>query len=368
MMKDYWVEKYQDYQDGRPFRGRALFGTAANLASVVYRAGYALQRRIVRWQWWGGYRARGRVIGVGNLTVGGSGKTSLVDYLASRLIDSGKQVTILTRGYGRQSTARVVIAPGEAGRQEVWRTGDEPLMLASRNPQATVIIDANRAAAARDYENQAAPDVFLLDDALQYHQLAYDCRIMTLLDGEIQPPYRLFPAGRWREPPSRVKDVDAIVVVIRRQEQNIQADEDQLRKLGFTGPIFPFAYELISWCGLDGQPAGLPSIPEERAIGVFCALAQPQRFLDWLVDRGIAIDQVRRFADHHPYRQEDLNELCAWARAKSLNHLVTTEKDAVKLSRFPAGDTRIIFPRVRLIPCGGAEEFDRFVQRIVGHG
>lgn len=363
-MKDRWATWYQDYQDGRRFRGRLLFGVVARVVAVGYRLGYQLHRRRVDGQRKNAFRPRARVIAVGNLTVGGSGKTSLVDYLASRLLKAGRKVTILTRGYGRQTKDRVFIKPGCADEHNTEQTGDEPLMLARRHPEATIIVDADRAQAAREFERQSTTDVFLLDDALQYHRMADDCRIMTLLDGELQPPYRLFPAGRWREPPTRAKDSDAVVLVVERPDQDIQGETEKLRAFGFTGPVFPFAYELVSWRKLNGQPTAFLSLPEGSSVGVFCGLARPERFVNWLRARGIAVDFIRRFADHYCYRQEDLDRLCEPAQTEALDFLLTTEKDAVKLTRFKTGGMRIIYPEVRLAPGGDAAEFDRFVEQV----
>lgn len=361
-MNEYWAGLYQNYQDGLPFRGRAVFGAIARLASVGYRLGYVIRRWAVKPR--AAFRPRAKVIGVGNLTVGGSGKTSLVDYLASRLVHARRRVIILTRGYGRQSTDRVLISPGRATDYTAAEAGDEPLMLARRNPETAVIVDADRAAAARDFEQHAATDVFLLDDALQYQGLVLDTKIVTVLDGELREPYRLFPAGRWREPPERVRDVDAVVLLKNRQDADVHADELQLRALGFAGPIFPFAYELVSWRTVDHQPCGFLTLPENSRIGVFCALARPRRFLAWLGGQGLAAENVRSFADHFMYRQEDFDQLVGWARSAALDYLVTTEKDAVKLTRFATGGVRIIFPEVRLTPCGQSMEFDRFVEKI----
>lgn len=367
-MKDRWVTWYQDYQDGRLFRGRALFGVAARIAAGGYRLVCHLRCRAILKQQENAFRPQARVIGVGNLTVGGSGKTSLVDYLASRLLQSGREVAILTRGYGRREKHRVLIKPGVADQYNAEQAGDEPLMLARRRPAATVIIDADRAAAARDFERESATDIFLLDDALQYHRIAYDCRISTLLSGELEPPYRLFPAGRWREPPAQAKAVDAVALIVESLGQSIQNEVNTLRGFGFTGPVFPFAYELVSWRGIAGRPAGFLSLPEESTVGVFCALARPGRFLNWLIARNIAIGYVRRFPDHFRYRQEDVERLCTQARTAALDFLVTTEKDAIKLTRFKTGDVRIIYPEVRLAPCGDAGDFERFIERVVGDG
>jgi len=363
-MKDRWIKWYQDYQDGRHFRGRRLFGAAARVAAAGYQLGYYLHRRFKMPKEGKVFRPRARVIAVGNLTVGGSGKTPLVDYIASRLLRSGRRVAILTRGYGRRSRERIIINPDQANKYNADLVGDEPLMLARRLPAATVIIDADRAAAARDLERQSSTDVFLLDDALQYHRIARDRRILTLLSGDLDLPFRFFPAGRWREPPAEAKKADAVVLLVKSPKPDTRTDQETLITLGFAGPVFPFAYELTSWCNLDGTPAGFLSLPGTSSVGAFCALARPDQFFWWLGSRHITIRRVWRFADHCRYRQKGIDILCTEAQKESLDLLITTEKDAVKLARFATRSMRIIYPEVRLSPGVDAEEFDRFLEQV----
>jgi len=367
-MRNRWGKWYQDYQDGRDFRGRMFFGAAARLAAVGYRLGYDFQRRFMAPRERDIYRPKARTIAVGNLTVGGSGKTSLVDYIATRLLLSGRRVVILTRGYGRRSKERIIIGPGRADEYESDLVGDEPLILARHVPDATVIVDADRATAAQDLERQSGTDVFLLDDALQYRRIACDYRILTMLSGDFSLPFRLFPAGRWREPPEQARKTDAAVVIVKSGEKGANAEGKGLASLGFTGEVFRFAYELTSWCNLDGTPAGFLSLPEGCSVGIFCALARPEQFIAWLASRGIAANRVWRYADHYRYRQGDVDDLCAEAQKVSLDLLITTEKDTVKIARFKTRSMRIIYPEVRLSPCADAGEFDCFLERVFDRG
>jgi len=362
-----WAKWYQDYQDGHDFPGRILFGAATRLVAMGYHLGYFVRRSFSGPLGRNAYRPRARVIGVGNLTVGGSGKTSLVHYIASRLLQSGRRVTILTRGYGRKENERKIIEPGQAEQTSVDSVGDEPLMLARRLPRATIIVDPDRAGAAFDFERQSETQVFILDDAHQYHRIAYDRRILCFLAGDVSLPQRLFPAGRWREPLAAVARADAAVFITDYHAYGAEEESQKLHKFGFTGPTFTFSYQLASWCYVAGTPAGFLSVPGDSTIGVFCALARPEQFFRWLNTRHITPVRTWRFADHYPYRQRDIDCLCAKARAEAIDYLITTEKDAVKLARFDTGEMRIIYPEVRLEPVSAGDEFDRFLESVFDH-
>ena len=363
-MRDCLARRFQDYQDGVPFRGRSLFGIAAQVAAVGYRVGYHL-KRIGMARGHEVFRPRAAVIGVGSLVVGGSGKTSLVDYIAGRVLQSGRRVAILTRGYQRKTKARIMIDPGRADDFAVDQTGDEPLMLAHRLPAATIIVDEHRAQAARDVEKGVSPDVFLLDDAAQYPHIAYDCRVFTFAPVDLDPPFRLLPAGRWREPAARMRAADAIAIVGESACEHAEQHEQVLRVLGFLGPVVYFAYELASWRSRDGTPAEFLALPEGCKVGAFCGLARPAQFFSWLSARGIGLAQTWRFADHHRYSTADVDHLHAQAARGGLDFLLTTEKDAVKLARFTNPGVRIIYPAVRLSPVRGGEMFDRFVEAAI---
>lgn len=363
-MRERLARWFQDYHDGAGFRGRALIDAVLRAAAVGYGFGHYLHRHVpasARRQ----YRPQAAVIGVGSLTVGGSGKTSLVDYLASRFLASGYRVAVLTRGYGRQTRERIVIEPGFAHQYDAGQTGDEPLLLARHVSAATVVVDADRAGAARDIEQRFRPEVFVLDDAAQYRGIALDCLILTITLGDLHPPFRLLPAGRWREPAHNMRRADAVVLVGENAQSNSRHDEGTLSGLGFRGPCFSFRYELLSWRNLDGTPAGFTSLAEESRVGVFCGVARPAAFFSWLESHGISAAQTWRFADHHRYSPQDLDVLALHARLAGLDFLVTTEKDAIKLARFADPPVRIIYPEVRLSPITGGREFDHFMEQIV---
>ncbi len=362
-MKGRWVKWYQDYQDGREFGGRSFFGAAARVASVGYAFGRRLHRVLTAGKEKSPFRSRAKVITVGNLTVGGSGKTSLVDYLAARLLASGRSVAILTRGYGRRTKDRIIIHPGEADDYDVSAVGDEPVMLARRLPQATVIVDADRAGAAAAYEKSATVDCFLLDDGFQYRGLASDCALLALIAGDLRPPCRLFPAGRWREPVAGVIRADAAVIATMPGEE-ILFDRERLAQLGMSGPVFPFAYECAALRNLDGTPAGFLTPPEGSKIGAFCALARPQRFFDWLAAREIPLVWTKRLPDHFAYDRHEVSAITNTAWLNKLDYLITSEKDAVKLARFDCGNVRILYPDVRLVPVDDVVGFDRFLERV----
>jgi len=262
------------------------------------------------------------VVSIGNLSMGGTGKTPLVLWLARRLKEHGHNPAILTRGYRRRSSAALtVIAPGDAA--PVAETGDEAQILV-RAAVAPVGIAGDRYKAGRELEVRFSPGVFLLDDGFQHRRLQRDCDIV-LIDA-LDPFGRgVFPAGRLREPESAL--ARAHILVLTRTEAGRRYDGliERLRRSNASAPIFLSRVVPGEWKTLDGQPASPPA----GRIGAFCGLANPASFWRTLDAAGGAPAWREAFPDHHRYTQAEVARL-----ASAADVLVTTQKDIMNL---PAG-------------------------------
>lgn len=275
---------------------------------MIYAA--ALRRRSARFDATPPKRLRWPVISVGNLSLGGSGKTPLVIELARLLARHGLQADVLTRGYGRSGRMTERVDP--EGRAE--RYGDEPLLI-SRAARAAVFVGADRYAAGLLAESGAASGerrVHLLDDGFQHRQLARDVDIVLAHPADLDG--RLLPAGRLREPPAALRRAD--IVVLRCEDAAL---ESRLREYVGEETVFWKIQRRVSY------PA------EKKKTLVFCAIARPREFLLALEALGVWVAARMIYRDHHRYTAADAEKLAALCRRSGCEELATTEKDAVKL-------------------------------------
>ena len=259
-------------------------------------------------------RLRRPVISVGNLAVGGRGKTPIVAAITRELLAMGERPAILTRGYARMDADEgvVVVRDPEGMRSDLARAGDEPLMLARSLPGASVLVSTNRYLAGRLAEHQLNASVHVLDDGFQHLQLDRDIDIVMIGRDDMAHPVTL-PTGRLREPLDTLIAADAIIA----------ADNDVVvDAAGGDVPFFRTCRTLSKPCA-DGVPA--------LAIA---GIASPGRFFDDLRALGCTLVRTVAFRDHHSYSRADLDRVIAEARSAGAEVVITTEKDYVRLLPF----------------------------------
>jgi tetraacyldisaccharide 4'-kinase len=258
-------------------------------------------------------RLRRPVVSVGNIAVGGRGKTPLVATLARLLLEMGERPAVLSRGYGRQYPVDgVVVVRDPLGiRADLERSGDEPLMLARQLPGASVLACRDRYLAGRVAEHHLGATVHLLDDGFQHLQLDRDVDIVLLGRDDVVRPITL-PAGRLREPIDVLAAADAVVAV---------DDDVEVGGLDRETPVFRARRSL-------GEPVGV-----ERSEPVFAVagIAGPNGFFTALRGAGWSLAGVRAFGDHHRYSRGDIARLAAESRTAGAAAILTTEKDYVRL-------------------------------------
>ena len=316
----------------------------------LYRAGIPRYRPAMPWfamAWafacvwrWGSRRQQTRdlarqrklpvpVIGVGNLTVGGTGKTPCVLYLAELLKARGRSPGILTRGYGRSSPDReLAIAPGAAVTAE--RSGDEPQIFI-RSGLAPVGVGADRYMVGRLLLREFAPDLLLLDDGFQHLRLARDIDIVLIDALNPLGGGSLVPLGRLREPVEALARAH-IVLITRSQFSDLPAAIERLvRRSNPRAPIFRADVEPVAWVEYEtGREFPPDRAPFARA-SVFCGIGNPPSFRHTLARLGVEPATWVEFEDHHHYRPGELRRLVAHAREEGAEALVTTEKDMINL-------------------------------------
>jgi tetraacyldisaccharide 4'-kinase len=268
------------------------------------------------------------VVSVGNLTVGGTGKTPMVERLARWFLAEGKRPAILSRGYGRASRDVVVVSSGAGPLVGSDRGGDEPVELSRALPGAIVAVaprraDAGRAVASLD------PDVFILDDGYQHLALERDLDLLLFDAADPFGGLHYPPLGRLREPLSAIARADAIVFTRPQPGAPGSAALDAIARENPSAPRFTARIRAARLSDERGTAAPRPSRP---FVGV-CGIARPESFRMALAELDLAPAELLAFPDHRRYRAADMAKIAsAVRRAGDDVVIVTTEKDAVKLS------------------------------------
>jgi len=301
----------------------AIYSTVASARNRLYDNGTFRQRRLA-----------GTVVSVGNVSVGGSGKTPFVILLGKLLKQRGIAVDVLSRGYGRKSRGVFLVDPNGSPRD----FGDEPILIAKRLG-CPVIVGESRYRAGLFAEGKFGPQLHILDDGFQHRSLARDFDIVLLTAGDVndQP----LPAGRLREPVSAVSRADAVVLMSEI-------------------PVPPVPGKPIWRVKRDLEI----SATAERPL-VFCGIARPEAFLSQLKQNGIMPVATRFFRDHNAYSAADIRELTRLRAQSGADGFITTEKDAINLGAYLADLQPCVIARVRMEFQNAADALDSML-RVIG--
>lgn len=287
------------------------------LGAIAHRAAYG--RGLLR-----PVRLPCRVVSVGNLTVGGAGKTPTAAWLAAALHARGHRVALASRGYGRRGGDDVVVvSDGRHVRARAEHAGDEPLLLAAHAPGVPVLVAADRAMAGWRALSVFGSEILVLDDGFQHHRLARDVDLVVF-DGETGFGVGgCLPHGPLREPARALRHADAVGVIDgplgeRHERRVARVAPDTFHFRGRRRPT--------SLRHLSGADRTDPSALAERSVGLLCGLGRPAALRRSVEALGARVVAERSFGDHHRYRPRDLDGL-----ADEAPMWVTTEKDALKI-------------------------------------
>ena len=313
-----------------------LLRTALAALAFVYEALLLLRLWMYRHGLITTFRPPVPVIAVGNLTVGGAGKTPVIEMLMRSLQQQQRRIVILSRGYGRRSKATLqrfcsADAPWSLSPKLL---GDEPTWLAQRHPEVPVYVGSSRIRNARWALLRDRPDLILLDDAYQHLAVARDLNLL-LIDAERGLGNRqLLPLGELREPEHHWHRADAILLT----KANLGFSDAWMhllrQELKVDRPIFRCDYLPVRLRRLDGQEVRDVKTLAEEAVFANCGIAQPEGFTQVLRPLCQSLEDLSSWPDHHSYTGEDVQRLLWLWRKSRAQRWVTTEKDAVKLAAF----------------------------------
>ena len=303
-----------------PFSG--LYNAVTRTRLAAYRRG-----------WLNVAQLAAPVVSVGNLTTGGTGKTPLVDWVCRVVAKDLRKVCVLTRGYGRANPqSQVVVSDGNVLLADETASGDEAFLLAQTLIGiAAVISNPNREAAGKWAMENLGTDVFVLDDGFQHLRLARNLDLVTIDSTNPFSNGRLLPYGRLREPPTSLSRAGAIVLTRTDQVENWPQIKTEAERLAPGVPVFSSRMTTVSVRGLQGESQPVNEL-RSHPVGAFCGIGNPESFFNQLRSEGLTLGYTRAFIDHHRYRQGDVQKLVEQAKTNDCQALVTTAKDATKLS------------------------------------
>lgn len=328
----------------------ALYGGAIRVRSLLYSSGA-----------FGSHRLPFPCISVGNLTLGGTGKTPLVHWMARLLQSNGFQVSILSRGYrGNHEKPGILVSDGERILCSARDCGDEPYWLAGRLQGVRVAVCRDRLRAARLAEdegrsklqtpNSKTPTtIYLLDDGFQHRRLHRDLDIVVLDSTDPFGGGRLLPAGHLREPASALERADWAVLSRSHAAREIGDLAKRLREEFPRLRVFRAGHRTSGFVRLSDQREFPPKALEGRRAAVLSAIGRPDIFSGDLEKAGLIVAQETFFRDHHWYTPRELQRVGAAVSEKKADLIVTTEKDAVRLAGMQLPTDEVYAMRIELV-------------------
>lgn len=321
-----------------------------------------------------------QVISVGNLTVGGTGKTPVVEVFARNLQQQGRKVAILSRGYkskelpflqkmtqrittGKIETPPRVVSDGKRLLLDSHTAGDEPYMLASNLPNVAVVVDKDRVKAGKYAIKELGCDTLILDDGFQYLKLGH--RLDIALVDRTNPfgGGHLLPRGLLREPIRNIKR--AGFIFITKCDKDGDPDlKEQLRRMNPVAEISECRHAAKYLKHVFGETTyGLDRLKGMK-IATISGIAVPESFENALRGFGAEIVYSRRFADHHRFTQQEIINTINWSIKRGAEAILTTEKDAVRFPFVDRLDIPVIYMRVEIEMLSGEDEFMDWISRI----
>lgn len=371
--------QYEGGDQGHEWPTRLLLRFLKHLSHLYY---FVVQSRLYLYQ--AGIIRRFplgcQVISVGNVTVGGTGKTPIVEMLARELSNEGRKVAILSRGYrkkeksfsqrlrdklkaGASATPPRIVSDGKHLLLDSEMSGDEPYMLATNLPDVVVLVDQDRVKSGRYAVKHFGCDTLILDDGFQYQKL---CHRLDLVLVDCTNPFgngNVLPRGILREPAANISRAKFICITKANGGDNSELRR-KITELNPKAGIMECNHEpcsLVSAFSREHNP--LEHLSGMKVVAL-SGIASPKSFEKSLEKLGAVILKRMRFADHHRFSQQEIIDIVNQAQELGADAVVTTEKDAVRMSRIDRCAVPVFFVRIEVKFLSGIEEFNRCISHI----
>jgi tetraacyldisaccharide 4'-kinase len=331
------------------FWDRPRIALALSPFSRLYGLAMSIRNRLYESNVLRSFEIPATVISVGNLTVGGTGKTPLVETLADFFRKEGFRPAVVSRGYGRRGKGIVVVSDGRKVLSDPDRTGDEPLLLARHLKGVPVLVGADRVKAARRAVRLFGSNPILLDDGFQHRRLKRAADVVTL---NRKAPFgngRVLPAGPLREPCTGLRRAHAVVLTGSGKASDVS------RKMSPNSHLLHAFYRPVEWVRFsDGRTYPLAHL-RRGFVFAFSGIGNPSSFEEMLDEIGLKRIDHWIFRDHHRYTVGDLRRISERAEAHGAMSIVTTEKDAVRIPHRWRGKLSLYYLRIKIEIKGGGK-------------
>ena len=309
-----------------------LYGIGVRLRFFGYRSGLILARRLPC-----------KVVSVGNISAGGTGKTPIAMYVAERLLKAGKKVVILSRGYGGTIKGYCVVYDGEVVMLGPKDAGDEPVLMSEKflekGIKVPVIVGPDRVKAGERIIKEFSPDVIILDDGFQHLRLRRNVDIV-LIDFSRPGSMRLLPRGFLREPASALSRADILLIKSHSGMAAQLPPEPPPGQKGRATPAFSFSYSPRAITSLAATPGEQIESLKGKSVFLFAGIADPVSFERTVSGLGAKVVGRSFFSDHHNFSSTDIERVRAEAAEAGAELILTTEKDGIRIkgASIDAGD------------------------------
>jgi len=285
-----------------------------------------------------------KVLSIGNITTGGTGKTPAVIFLTKLLSQKGIKCAILSRGYGRKSTGTQLVTDGNARVLDWRKFGDEPSLMANHLPGIPIVVDSKRYRGGRFLVDNFKPEVIILDDAFQHRAIKRNLDIVLINSKDSKKDYKLLPSGILREPVSSLKRADVLIFT----KTNLAEPNNYLKNLvkSTKAPVYLSTLKAESPILRNGRPL---QIKKNLNVIALSAIADTRGFLLTLKQAGIMVVKHFDFLDHHNYQQSDLDKIFKQMKKLNVETLITTEKDMIKLTHLKLNGIKIYTVKVSFV-------------------
>ena len=318
----------------KKYKNNKIFNLFLYFLSLLFLAGYKLRLVLYKLKILKTYKLPAYVISIGNISSGGTGKTTLVMEIAKHLIAKDYKVAILSRGYKRnieKNDGVILVSDGEDIITDYDRAGDEPYLIARKVPKALVLVYRNRVQAGMLAINRFGVNALILDDGFQYLKLERDENILILDSYNPFDNNQLLPLGTLRELPESMKRSTTVLLSNSDRKKLDDSELNIINKYGKNKSILKFSYKLTELKELNTKKTlAINNAKNLKAIAC-CGIGNPESFIDLLKRNEINIIDSLFFPDHYNYQFEDIEKMVSLAQKNNIENIIVTEKDAVKI-------------------------------------
>ncbi len=337
------------------------------MLSRLFALGVRLRNRAFDREWTTVARIPVPVISVGNISVGGTGKTPVVEFLARHFLNMEKKTAVVTRGYKRETTGQLVISDGAGNVVSVRDGGDEPVQMALKHPSLIVVADKRRVEGCHAAVEHFGAEIILLDDGFQHRACGRDLDIV-LIDAQVGlQGQELLPAGRLREPPEHLVRAD-VILLTRCEDAGRAKNLATLVSRHTDAPVFLSRFRpVLVHDARTGEEVPFAALTD-RPVVAFCGIGNPASFRTTLASLAVETELLVEFADHHSYTTSDIDRLLQRLEKAESATLITTEKDITRLRPMLEhfGDAPLLYPLMDIDFPDGEQQILRLVDEVAG--